>query len=75
MTTPNNQDSQGTQIKPGDTLERVVDGKAVYKGQKYTVVQRKWNEDDEHESLVAETEFINELLWPGRALEYRVVQS
>lgn len=67
------QDAKGTQIKAGQTLRRIVDSKAVYIGLVYTVISRKWDEEDKTESLVADGGYICELITKDRAKEYEVV--
>ena len=66
------QDAKGKEIKAGQTLRRIVDGRAVDTGFIYRVISRKWD-DEQSESLVADGGFVQELITPDRAKEYEVV--
>lgn len=68
-------DAKGNVIEAGVTLRRVIDGRAVYAGQQYTVIARLWDDDDQAESLIADAGFIRELITPERALEYEVSEQ
>lgn len=68
-------DTNGTEIKEGQTLRRIIDSGGGRKGQTYTVVLKKWSEEDEQHSLVADGGFIKELLSVrDTAEEYEVIQ-
>lgn len=60
-------------LEPGQTLKRVIAGRATPIGWKYKLIRRKWNEEDPEESLIADGGFIKELLNPKRAEEFEIV--
>ena len=68
-------DITGKEIEVGQTLERVVDGAGTQIGHKYVVIQRDWSSGGEGEDLIASGGFINELLWPERAKEFKIVNE
>ena len=69
------QDKYGKEIKPGQTLRRIVDAPAAISGTEYTVIQYDWNTGGEGEDLIAECRHKKELLWPERALEFAVIND
>jgi hypothetical protein len=69
-------DKNAKDIKPGQTLKRVVDGRATSKGYKYKVIQRDWTTGDPNgEDLVADGGFIKELLDPTISKEFEVIDE
>lgn len=68
-------DRNAKDIKPGQSLERVVDGKATYVGHKYIVKRYDWQTGGDGEDLIADGGFINELLSPERAKEFVIVEG
>lgn len=67
-------DANGTEIKIGDDLERIVDGIPNKAGYKYTVIGMDWETEEPGTELVADGGFIKELITNTRALEYKVIQ-
>lgn len=69
-------DTNGTQIKDGDTLELMEDMPAAAKGTHFTVESRLWDEEDTTESLVATTHpntYMTLLLDQDRASKFRIL--
>lgn len=65
-------DSTGTKIKDGDTLELLEDMQAALKGTRYRAEIYKWDEEDEEESTVAKSDFLNIKLDKARAKKFVV---
>lgn len=68
-------DRNGKPIEVGQTLKRVVEGKGVKLGHKYTVVQYDFKTGEPGEDFVADGGFQRELLWEDRAREYEIVDE
>lgn len=68
-------DKHSKEIAPGQTLRRVVDGKAADAGHEYTVVRYDFKTGGEGADLVADGGFVKELLYPERALEFVVIKD
>lgn len=66
-------DVSGNELIHGQTVERVVASRATYVGHKYTVVSRKWDQEDADDSLVADGGFIQELLTVERSKEFKII--
>lgn len=68
-------DKSAKEIKADQTLRRVVDGKATYKGHIYKVKQYDFKTNTEGTDLVADGGFIKELLDHDRAKEFEIVDE
>jgi hypothetical protein len=67
-------DKNAKDIEPGQTLRRLVDHQAAYKGQRYIVKQYNWHTGGEGEDLIADTGFIKELLNPVLSKDFEIIE-
>lgn len=63
------------EFKPGDKLERIVEGRGAPAGHCYTVVKGHFMSGGAGDDLIADGGYIRELITPERASEYRVISS
>jgi hypothetical protein len=63
------------EIKEGQTLKRIVDGRAVGKDHIYRVVKYNFSTGGVGDDLVADGGFIKELITKDRVSEYVVVDD
>lgn len=66
-------DVDGKEIKVGDNLIRVVDGRGTYTGHKFVAILHTFPKEHE-ELLMADGGFIKEPLWGEYGKEYRIVE-
>lgn len=66
-------DKNGKEIKEGQTIYRIIENGAAPLGTEYLVVLRKWEQEDENESLVALRPGVGELITQARAKEYEII--
>lgn len=75
MNTGNLRDIDGVPIKAGQKLVRAVDGQGTDTGYEYEVIEEKFSGSSKKPSLIADGGFIQELLYPERAVEFRVINE
>lgn len=66
-------DARGKELKPGQTVKRILDGMAVDAGHEYKIVLRPW--DEETAALIADGGFVKELLNVERAKEFEIISE